>query len=124
MRVVVSKPAHSHGAAVSTAHRFAQAPTPCRIWIVTCLTPEPAPSAAVAGTVIVPLTDPRAGIEPVGAVLSTVRVSVKSCSLPTASVARARSSWSPSASVVLSSAHACGDVRPEHSVVQEPPAGR
>ena len=70
----MSKPVHSHGAAVSAAHRSAQAPAVGRIWIVACLTPEPAPSSAVAGTVIVPLTGPIAGIEPVGAVLSTVRV--------------------------------------------------
>jgi hypothetical protein len=99
---------------------------PCgRNWPVTDATPLPLPSAAVIGTVtLVPASGAGTGIEPVGAVLSTTRVSTTSLTLPAASVARARSSYEPSASEAVLSAHERGDVAPEHSVVHDPPAGR
>jgi hypothetical protein len=114
---------HWYGAVVS-AHSCDHDPPAGRIWSVTLATPVPVPSAAVAAIVAVPRSGPGATTETVGAVLSAVRVSRSSRTFPAASVARARSSYEPSVSVVVASAHERGDVAPEHSVVHEPPAGR
>ena len=89
---MVSTPAHSYGAALSV-QTAVQAPPVGRNSSVTPVTPVPEPSAAFIESVTVPRSGPAGGTtETVGAVLSSVRVSVASVWLPAASVARARSS--------------------------------
>ena len=90
---MVSSPVHSYGASVSTQTSLHVEDPLWRNWAVTSATPLPVPSAAVMPTAAaVPRRAAGAGIEPVGAVLSTTRVSARSATLPAASVARPRSS--------------------------------
>ncbi len=114
----------AYGAVVSV-QASVHVDAPCwRNWPVTEATPLPPPSSAVSATSTVPRSGASAGTEPVGAVLSTTRVSVESATLPAASVARARSSYEPSSRSAVLSVHERGDVVPEQPVVQVPPAGR
>ena len=121
---VVSRPVQAYGAVVSVQTSVQVEPPDCRNWPVTEATPLPAPSSALSEMSTVPRSGVSAGTEPVGALLSTTRVSAESATLPAASVARARSSYEPSISSDVLSAHERGDVVPEQAVVQLPPAGR